>query len=85
MTVLCARAGFEKAGLCGQIFIAVGIADIGLRVGDRVVGDTQGVGTHVGDQTDRADALELNALVQLLRDLHGAAGLEIELAGRLLL
>ena len=73
MTVLRACTGFEKARLCRQIFVAVGIADIGLCVGDRVIRDTQGVGTHVGDQTDRADALELNALVQLLCDLHGAA------------
>ena len=42
------------------------------------------VGAHVGDETDAALA-DVLSLVELLRETHGAAGVEAELAGRLLL
>ena len=42
------------------------------------------VGAHVGDQSHAAFA-DVLSLVQLLRETHGAPGVEAELAGRLLL
>ena len=53
--------------------------------GQRVIGDMGGVGTHVADQADRAFLADRETLVQLLRDAHGAAGGEAELARGLLL
>lgn len=50
-----------------------------------LVRDTQRVGTHVGNETHGAHARYLHAFVELLGCLHGAAGLEAQLAGGLLL
>ena len=68
-----------------RIFLAV-------RNGDDVVGIFQGhagevdtVGTHVGDQTDRAFGADIDPLVQLLRRGHGLLGRKTEFARRLLL
>ena len=52
---------------------------------DRVVGQAHRIGTHVGDQADRAFVAERDAFVQTLRDAHGAAGGEPQLARGLLL
>ncbi len=53
--------------------------------GDRVVADTDRVGTHVGDQADRTLAAERHAFIQALRKAHRAAGREAELARGFLL
>ena len=50
-----------------------------------LVGDTQGVGTHIGDQTHGALAADVHALIQLLGDGHGPAGSHVQLPGGLLL
>ena len=50
-----------------------------------LVGDTQGVGTHIGDQTHGALAADVHALIQLLGDGHGPAGGHVQLPGGLLL
>src|SRR5262249_50873251 len=39
---------------------------------DRLAGEARRIGTHVGDETDRALRTEVDALVELLRDLHRA-------------
>ena len=57
-------------------------------VGDllqRLFGDVDRVGPHIGDQADLSLARDVHALVQALRDLHRLARGETELAGRLLL
>ena len=50
-----------------------------------LVGDPQGVGTHIGDQTHGALAADVHALIQLLGDGHGPAGGHVQLPGGLLL
>src|SRR5690606_3788421 len=57
------------------------VADLGQRLARQV----DRVGTHVADQADGALVADGHALVQLLRDLHGALGGEAELARGLLL
>ena len=44
-----------------------------------------GIGTHVGDQPDQVLVADLHAFVQALRQAHGAAGAEAELARGFLL
>ena len=39
--------------------------------GHRLVGDAKAIGSHVGDQADRPGAVDVDALVELLGDLHG--------------
>ena len=85
VTVLSVLSGFKVSGLRGEILRAVCLIDIPGYLLYRDVGDTERVGSHVGDQTCRAHSLDFNTLVQLLRDLHGAAGLKAQLPGRLLL
>ena len=43
------------------------------------------VGTHIGNETDRALAADVNALIKLLGDRHGAARRHVKLARSLLL
>ena len=45
----------------------------------------EGVGTHIGDQTHGALALNVHAFIELLGDGHSAPGRHIQLAGGLLL
>src|SRR3954453_15183467 len=52
---------------------------------ERRIGDRHGVGTHVGDQANRALTGQVDPLVQALRDLHRAPRAEAELARSLLL
>ena len=85
MAVLGARPGLEVPGLAGQVLVAPALLNIGGGVPDGVLGDAQGVGPHIGDKADGAHALHLHALVQLLGGLHGAPGLEAQLAAGLLL
>ena len=83
--VLRAGLGLVDTGRGGVIGRAVAGVDqlLGLRL--RLVGDAQGVGTHVGDQTHGALAGDVHALIELLGDGHGAAGRHVQLAGCLLL
>src|SRR5208337_3275184 len=52
---------------------------------ERLVGNARRVGAHISDKADRALLAKLDALVQLLRDLHRASRLVVQLARRLLL
>ena len=83
--VLRARLGLEHPGLFGIIIGAVAAVDELLGSFQRFVGQTQGVGTHIGDQTDGAFALDVYAFVKLLRHRHGAPGGHVQLTGCLLL
>ena len=69
------------AGLGRDIGGAEPLADHLARLGDALRGHIDAVGPHVGDQA----ALIVDALVQLLRRLHGALGREAQLARRFLL
>src|SRR5882672_9836476 len=59
-------------------------ADQLARAGDRLGGDGDAVGPHIGDQPDRI-AAEVDALVEPLGDLHRPARAETELARGFLL
>ena len=83
--VLRVSLGLEHARPAGIIFRAVAAADKARRRGGRLVREAQRVGTHVGDQTGQAVFAQLDALVQLLRNAHGAARGHVELAAGLLL
>ena len=77
--------GVEGAGFCRLVFPAELAGDIAAGGSQRLVGDAQRVGTHIGDQTGQAHALQFHALVQLLGHRHGALGGHAQLAGGLLL
>ena len=63
---------------------AVEVCDDRLRFRERLLGEGDGVGPHVGDQA-LAGRANVDAFVEALRDLHRAAGAEAELAVRFLL
>ncbi len=67
-----------------QVVGAVAFADEAADLVQGLIGQVDGVGTHVGDEPYRA-AADVHALVELLGDAHGALGGEAELARRLLL
>ena len=75
---------FEVAGFVRNVLRAVGGLDVRRGSRARLVRDAQGVRSHVGDETDLG-AFDVDTFVQLLGHLHGAAGLEAEAAGRVLL
>ncbi|MNV27402.1 hypothetical protein D3C71_1185510 [compost metagenome] len=78
--------GLVGVGLVGQRGDAVVTGDHVADFGQRVLRQVHRVGTHVRDQADRAFvAADVHAFVQLLRDLHGLAGGEAELARGFLL
>ena len=83
--VLRARLGLVNARLAGIVVLAVAAADKAGGGGGRLVGESQRVGTHIGDQTGKTVLTQLDALIQLLRDAHGAARRHVQLAARLLL
>ena len=84
MRVLCTGFWLVAARL-SIICRAVAAANYLACSGQRLLGDTQGIGTHVSDQADRALTGDLYALVKLLRDHHCAAWGHVEFARRLLL
>src|SRR5213592_2943478 len=69
----------------GQVGRPVAALDVVARGGERLARDARRIGAHVGDEADRTLRAELDALVEALRDPHGARGLEAELARGLLL
>ena len=71
--VLRGGVGFIAAGRAGVIRLAVAAADEGGGVGQRVLRQAQRVGSHVGDEADGALALDVDALIELLRHGHGLA------------
>ena len=86
MRVLRALLRLVDVGLRGDELRPVALLDLGPRLGDRVVADAGRVGTHVRDEADGAAvALEIDAFVQRLGDLHRPLGAEVEVARRVLL
>ncbi len=76
-------------GVCvggvGKVVLGVVPLDERAHRRDRGVGDADGVGSHVGDQTDGALVTDVDALVQVLGRAHGAARGEAEALGGFLL
>ena len=85
MRVLRTGLGLIRARLAGMILRAVVLDDERLCRGERLVRQTLGVGTHIGDETDRAAVGNIHAFIQLLRDRHGAPRRHAQTAGSLLL
>ena len=50
-----------------------------------LMGDAQRIGTHIGNEADRALAADVDALIELLRNRHRAARRHVQLARGLLL
>jgi len=67
------RRGFVlvKVRLGRKVRLSVGLADEGERRILRLAGDGHRVGTHVGDETDRAAFADVHAFIELLRIAHG--------------
>ena len=87
MRVLRCRLGFIDLSLIRIIFRAVFFADIGFCRICRFIGNTERVGSHIGDQTVNTTIrrTEVHAFIKLLRDLHRAFGMKAETTGRHLL
>ena len=83
--ILGAGFGLESVELSVIILVAVTVTDKISGGSHGLVRKAQGVGTHVGDQTQSAFALHVHAFVQLLCHSHGALGGEAQLPGSLLL
>ena len=66
--------GFEEIGLLGQILLAVSGSDLFANLCQRVVGNPHGIGTHVGDQRNRAFIAKLDAFIKALCQHHSALG-----------
>ena len=72
-------------GIGGQELLAVTLGDKIPHIADGVVGDARGIGTHVGDETDRAFFAHFDAFIQPLRQHHGALHAEAQLTRGFLL
>ena len=83
--VLGAALGLEMPSGGGIILRAIPVVDKVFRGGQGLLRQSERVGTHIGDETHRALAGDVNALIQLLGDGHGAGGGHVQLAGGLLL
>ena len=83
--VLGVALGLVVAGLGRIVLPAVAVLDKALGRGNGLLGQAEGVGTHIGDQTHRSLSSDVHALIELLGDGHGAGGGHIQLAGGLLL
>ena len=83
--VLRVPLGLEHARLAGVVLVPIAAADKAGGGSGGLVGQAQRVGTHISDQTGQSELAQLDALVQLLRDAHGAARGHVELAAGLLL
>ena len=85
MGVLRRAFGFELLRGGGNVIRAVAFGDEFPRFGLRLVCHAHRIRPHVRNQADAALCADFNALVQVLRDRHGAAVAETEFAGCLLL
>ncbi len=66
------RFGFVDVGHGGHEGHAKIALDQGAGFGQGVIGDADGVGTHVGDEADGALGAEFDAFIEALGDHHGA-------------
>ena len=85
--ILDARFGFKGSGLGGVILVAEFFCDIRSGSVLSLGGNTERVGTHIGDKTLNAAVLasDVDTLVKLLSDSHRSLKLEAELSVSLLL
>ena len=83
--VLCTLFCLEAACGRGIILLSVAAEDKALRVGERLLGKAQRIGTHIGDQTHGALAGDVHALIELLGNRHGAPRRHVQLARGVLL
>ena len=84
MGILCILIGAVEIRLCRYEIVSVFPADEIPDCIERYPGKTGGIGTHIGDKTDRAGA-DANTFIKLLGNHHGLAGGEAQLAGGILL
>ena len=80
MRILRVLLGLEEVRCFGQKLRAVLLGNQFTHFSDRVIGNTCGVGTHVGNKTDCTFIAQIDALVQALRDHHGALHAETQLS-----
>ena len=85
MGVLRVGLGLVVPGLGGIVVLAVPAKNKVLGGGQRLLADTQGVGSHIGNQTHRSLARNIHTFIELLGDGHGAPGGHAQLPGRVLL
>ena len=85
MRVLRAGLGLEGAGLFGVVVGPVAAHDELFRSVQRFLRQAQGVGTHIGDETDGALAGDVDAFIELLGHRHRAFRRHAEAARGLLL
>ena len=83
--VLSIATGLKFPGLGWAVAPAIPLGDKAPGSGHRLVRQAQRVGTHIGDQTHRPLAGDVNALIELLGHRHGAGRGHIQLAAGLLL
>ena len=83
--VLCPGLGLEPPGGVRQVLLPIPGGGKLPGGGNGLVGQAQGVGTHVGDKTHGALSLDIHALIQLLGDGHGPPGAHVQLPAGLLL
>ena len=83
--ILCVFASLIDIGRFGQVLRRKVGRDIVARGGQRLVGQTRGVGADIRNQADRAFTLDVHAFIEHLRDLHGLLRGEGELAHGFLL
>ncbi len=76
--------GLVDAARFRDIFLAIAAGDHFARLGDGFRGGLDAVGPHIGDQADGL-AADIDALIQFLGRLHGALGVEAQLARGFLL
>ena len=78
------RFGGVNTRTIGKISLAELIVNDGAGLGDRFRRNLYAVGSHIGDETRRL-AVDLDAFIEALGNLHGAAGGETKLARSFLL
>ena len=78
-------AGRVAVGFGGQVLLAVLGLDQVADAGEGLLRDSEAVGTHVGDETDGPRAVDVDAFVKLLGDLHRLLAREPQPDGGLLL
>ena len=85
MGILGSGLGLIAMGLSIVILLAPPAEDIVLGRSQGFLRDALRVGTHIGDETHSANAGNLHAFIELLRQGHGALGRHTQLPGCLLL
>ena len=85
MRVLDLGATLLGNSLCRYEFFPIILCDIRSRIRIRLIRNTDGIRTQVGDQADRSLSLNVDAFIELLSDTHRLGDREIQGLGRLLL